>query len=453
MHRVLERQLRRHFGSADEVPDDLRAFLDAVDEAYEAADADRALLERSLELASDELLERNQELQERVADLERAQEEAGRSRERYRRIVETASEGMLLLDRDGRIAFANQAAADMLQVEPDQLEGAPADQFLHDEFTSHGDASRKRRAEIAVRRADGQRLWVLVSTAPWPGDTTGGGRLLMLTDVTARRAAEDRLKRAYEELQELVEHRTQFINNTAHELATPLTPIILQIDILKRLAEGNVDDRIWKGLIILDRNLDRLSNLTEDVLDAARIQARRMRMDPEHIDLAETIRECVASYEPMAAKNGVTLEMRVDQRLPVHADPHRLAQVLVNLLSNAIKFTPAGGTVRVDADHVGGEACVYVTDSGIGVEPEDVPRLFQPFSQLHDLSQRSEGGTGLGLYVSRGILDEHNGRIWCESDGAGTGATFAFAVPLDVARMDDADAETASATTRSDAGR
>lgn len=439
MHRVLERQLRRHFGSPSEVPDDLRPLLDAVDQAYQAADEDRSLLERSLDLTSDELLERNQELQDRVADLERTQAELSRSRERYRRIVETASEGMLLLDPEETVVFANRMAAEMLQSDLEDLVGSPAARFLGNDWGAGHHEPPGPRSEIEVRRADGQPLWVLVGAAPWPSPDRRDGRLLMLTDVTARRTAEDRLRRAYGELQELVEHRTQFINITAHELATPLTPIILQIDILKRLAEGKVEDRVWNGLTILERNLERLSNLTADVLDAARIQAHRMRIDRERFDLATAIQECVASYEAFAGQKDVRIEVRLDDELPVLGDPHRLAQVLVNLLSNAIKFSPPDSTVRVTAERADGEARVYVTDAGIGVRPEDVPRLFQPFAQVHDAAERSEGGTGLGLYVSRGILEEHDGRIWCQSQGQGSGATFGFAVPLAI------DAEEAAA--------
>lgn len=444
MHRVLERQLRRHFGSLDKVPVNLKTFMAAVEQAYEAADADRALLERSLELTSDELLARNEQLQAHVGRLEAAQAELHRGRERYRRIVETASEGILLLDPSGRIEFGNQAVADMLHADVAELIGQPASRYL-----PAGDLRRlwtgegaDVRNETEIRRTDGQRLWMLVSAAPWPGEAGPAGWLLMLADVTARHTAEDRLRRAYEELQELVENRTQFINNTAHELATPLTPIILQISILKKIASGKVDPAIWDGLLILERNLDRLSHLTADVLDAARIQARRMRMDRETFDLSTTVRDCVSSYAAMAERAGITLETSAAGPIHVEGDPHRLAQVLVNLLSNAIKFTPEGGAIRIETDAVAGEARVYVIDSGIGVAADAIPRLFQPFSQVHDPSKLREGGTGLGLYVSRGILEEHNGRIWCESDGQGTGASFGFALPLCTPPLRPSEAQT-----------
>jgi signal transduction histidine kinase len=249
-------------------------------------------------------------------------------------------------------------------------------------------------------------------------------------EVIERNRAEEDLKQALEQLQRIDRSRAQFINNAAHELGTPLTPIKIQIHLLRVTTKGSLTPQQDKSLATLERNLNRLSELLKDVLDSARLQADRLHLDLVPVDLRKLAIEAGEAFAGLAEHNGVHFEVEAPEPLLVRADPKRTAQVLYNLMSNALKFTPKGGMVRLSARAEHGEVIVSVADTGSGMEPKDIGRLFQPFSQVHDTLQSTKGGTGLGLFISRGIIEGSHGRIWAESKGPGMGSTFSFALPL-----------------------
>jgi signal transduction histidine kinase len=259
----------------------------------------------------------------------------------------------------------------------------------------------------------------------------GGTRVFaIIRDITERkRLEEERVANAerakeLEHLKEIVEFKTRFMNMAAHELFTPLTPLKLQLALLKTGKEG---ERAH-ALAILDRNVDRLTALTQDLLEAARIQAGALGLAKARVDLAAVVAEAVEPYKAVAQQKGIALEL--DARPTwVSADARRVGQVVGNLVSNALKFTPRGGRVRIHVLPVLDGALVRVVDTGDGLRAEDVKRLFQPFTQVHDATKSATPGTGLGLYICRAIVELHHGRIWCESDGPGRGSAFAFELP------------------------
>lgn len=239
------------------------------------------------------------------------------------------------------------------------------------------------------------------------------------------------LQTAHEDLKELDRLKTQLLNTASHELNTPLTPLKLQIHLLKAANYGDLNEKQRKAVNILERNVDRLVLLVQDMLDVARLQSGRLAVHMEPLDLATVVSESTEAFHESAKQTGVELIVRVNAPLRVRADGKRLTQVLFNLLTNALKFTPPGGKVVVEAVANGPTASVAVRDTGVGMTTEQISRLFQPFSQVHDTMQRTRAGTGLGLYISKGIVELHGGRIWCESAGPSMGSTFAFTVPLD----------------------
>lgn len=225
-------------------------------------------------------------------------------------------------------------------------------------------------------------------------------------------------------LREMDEWKTRFINVAAHELLTPLTPMKLQLDLLRQGGD------LHESLQVIDRNFRRLQRITSDILDGARLQAGRLTILPQTLDLAAVVREAVESFRAPAIAAGLALTLRAPEPLRVTADAQRIGQVLDNLLANAVKFTPAGGEVAIEAIRRDREAVVSVRDTGIGIPPEKVGGLFQPFTQAHDPAKVTRTGSGLGLYISKGIVEKHGGRIWCGPGGPGKGATFTFTIPL-----------------------
>ncbi|HEX9816032.1 MAG TPA: hybrid sensor histidine kinase/response regulator [Candidatus Thermoplasmatota archaeon] len=235
---------------------------------------------------------------------------------------------------------------------------------------------------------------------------------------------------ALERLRELERFKTQFINTAAHELNSPLTPVKLQLHLLRTEHAEGLSQKQKGSLDIMERNVDRLIALVSDVLEAARLQANRLVVKKEPVDLHQIVSEAVESMQPQAHKVGVDLVLDSKAGFRAEADPDRIAQVVYNLIGNALKFTPRGGKVKVATAKEGEFAIVRVTDTGIGLRPEDFLRLFQPFSQTHEWTTSKRPGSGLGLYISQGIVEQHGGRIWCDSPGPNRGSTFSFAIPL-----------------------
>lgn len=252
-------------------------------------------------------------------------------------------------------------------------------------------------------------------------------------DITERKQAEEARhameakEREVQRLEELNRMRMDFLNTAAHDLKTPLTPLKLQMGALR--ARGNLDARQKESLDLMDRNVNRFQVLVEDMLDAARLQAGKLRLRRQPVALAPMVQEAVASFEEAARLGGLQMETRLAD-VQVDADPTKLMQVLMNLVSNAVKYTPKGGRIQVRVHEEAGEARVSVQDDGLGMDHEQIGRLFQPFVRLHEGIAGTAKGTGLGLFISKGITEAHGGRIWCESQGAGHGSTFALAWPL-----------------------
>lgn len=429
MHKLLERQIRAHLGDPKALGPNAQAFLEAVGNAYEASDADRALLERSLELTSQELMQRFAALRSQEQELQF--------------ILDGVPATIWFKDTHNRILRVNRAAAKMVGMSPDQLQGrstfdlfpAIAQKLYEDDL----EVIRSGKPKLGILEPhdlpDGRRHWVQTDKVPYT-DPQGRvmGVIVFSVDVTARQESEEKLKAAYEKLEELVRARTQFLNTTAHELRTPLTPIILQTHLLSDALSKATDATQRRGFEILTRNIRRLEHLVNDVLDAARLQSGRLQLRRRRVDLSRLVAEAFESFQEPARKAEVSLELQPARPLEVDADPDRLEQVLYNLVGNALKFTPPGGRVTLQCVASGDHAIVTVQDNGSGIEPSKISRLFQPFSQVHDTSRSAEGGTGLGLFVSKGIVEEHGGQLWCYSAGTNTGATFSFRIPLSDAR-------------------
>lgn len=241
-----------------------------------------------------------------------------------------------------------------------------------------------------------------------------------------------RIASSLSDLEAAVQFKSQFINTAAHELNTPLTPIRLQMHLLKINPVGLAAEQ-QRSLQILERNVDRLARLIQDVLDAARLQSARLSVQKKALDLQDVLQEAADSFRDPCREAGLRLEYERGPPLPVFGDDRRLVQVLYNLLGNALKFTPAGGSIRIDSSLKDGVVVVRVIDTGHGLGPEDQARLFQPFSQAGDPDGKRQG-TGLGLYISRGIAELHGGRLWSESPGRGMGATFTIELPVSTGR-------------------
>jgi PAS domain S-box-containing protein len=237
-------------------------------------------------------------------------------------------------------------------------------------------------------------------------------------------------------LKELDQLKSSFLANMSHELRTPLNSILGFTDVIIEGLDGPLTEQMESDLKVVQKNGQHLLKLINDILDMAKIEAGRMTISPEPVDLVEVMDEVVQTTAPLAREKRLLLNADADSvnGLIVEADRMRLRQVLLNLVGNAIKFTERG-TVTVSAENMGESVLLCVKDTGIGIAPEKLELVFEAFSQVDTSTTRKVGGTGLGLPISRHLIELHGGRLWAESSGHnGEGSRFFVELPIRVNR-------------------
>ncbi len=246
------------------------------------------------------------------------------------------------------------------------------------------------------------------------------------------RIGRERLEFAKEREQIRKENRfkSRILNIASHELNTPLTPIRAELEMLQSGLLGELNQEQTESLDVIARNLSRLGTLVREMLDVTRMETDRLPVAPQEIDLAPIIDDAVRTYKSTAVALDIRLERATNRSLRIHADPQRTLQILINLLDNAMKFTPRGGKVRVTGKRSGDTAQVQVKDTGVGMDPNQLTRLFQPFGRVHDSKTSARHGTGLGLFICRNLAEEMGGTLVAESEGEGHGSTFTLRLPL-----------------------
>ncbi len=223
-------------------------------------------------------------------------------------------------------------------------------------------------------------------------------------------------------------HKSEFLANMSHELRTPLNAIIGFSEVLAERMFGEINDKQAEYLADILESGRHLLALINDILDLSKIEAGRMELEPADFSLPGAIDNTLTLVRERAQRRGIRLERAIDPRVGiVHADERKVKQVLLNLLSNALKFTPEGGRIEVRAVVRDSETEISVTDTGVGIAPEDQATVFEEFRQVGSAAKKVEG-TGLGLAISRKFIELHGGRIWVTSQ-VGKGSMFAFTLP------------------------
>ena len=357
-------------------------------------------------------------LEKRVADRTHDLEHLS---ERQQRILDSVGEGIFGVDRELRISFVNPAAAELLGWEADELLCRDACQTLcteeHDEclvsmVMALGEAVTQ--SARSYRRKDGTDFPVEVTASPMAGSTDLDGAVVVFRDITEREVL-DEMKR-------------QFVSAVSHELRTPLTAIRGSLEML---ADGDIGELPGPAQHVVDvaaRGTERLTRLVNDIIDIERLEAGTFDIRARPEDLAPLVLDAADSLLPLAGERNVALVIGdVDGSTLCDAD--RVVQALVNLIGNALKFTQPGGAVHVSAHIEQHEILVSVRDEGRGIPAEEFDTIFERFHQVQQADGRKLGGTGLGLPITKAIVERHGGRIWVESE-IGSGSTFNFTLPL-----------------------
>ncbi|MCA1685187.1 MAG: response regulator, partial [Planctomycetia bacterium] len=250
-------------------------------------------------------------------------------------------------------------------------------------------------------------------------------------DVTERQQFEEALRMALDEAEAASRAKDQFLAVLSHELRNPLNPVLVGVSAL--LADPATPDSVRPTLEVARRNVALEARLIDDLLDVTRIRQGKLRLDRQTADAHTLVREAleICREEIAAADLRLTLDLSAP-RHHVEGDPARLQQVLWNLIKNAAKFTPPGGSIAVRSRGAGPEGSllvIEVTDSGVGIAPEALPRIFNAFEQADAAVTKQFGGLGLGLAISRSLADAHGGRLTASSPGPGRGSTFTLTLP------------------------
>ncbi len=359
-------------------------------------------------------------LHEKTAELQRRHDQ-------LEAILGSLGEGVLVIDDGGQLRRQNAAARTLTGVADEELpqlavEGwaeqlalrwpdgrAVAPEELPLRRAILGEAVHN--AQLQLRRRGGGDVWVLLSAAPLPG----GGAVAALRDVS--------------ELKEVERLKEEFLQVASHELRTPLASLKLLLGAIKAQLK---DERGAPLQPLLQRGhqmVDRMRRLINDILDASRLQRRKLHVETRPLDLTALVREAVDRARVTACGEHVLAAETCDEPLRIRGDADRLDQVLGNLLANACKYAPPGTTITARCEAKEGHALVSVHDEGPGVPQDLQERIFERFYQIEARAGRSFGGLGLGLYISRELLAAHGGRIWVESP-PGEGSTFFFCVPM-----------------------
>jgi two-component system CheB/CheR fusion protein len=339
-------------------------------------------------------------------------------------------------DRNSRILFWGPGAADLYGWSAKQALGRISHELLRTEFPiplpeieAHVNARGVWTGELVHTTRSGERKWI---ASRWFRTKTRGADAIVEanSDITAIKKLTDELREALSRLMETDRLKDMFLAMVSHELRSPLNTIVLAAETARRMSlNTSPDDPMLRVLENIVRASRQQSSLIEDLLDASRIRAGTFQILPEHTNFLDVARSALVGFASAAEQAGISFVASIDEgELPIYGDPRRLEQIISNLVENALKFTRSGGTVEVIARRADGAAQLIVRDTGIGIDPEILPRLFQPFVRAS--TPLSTGGLGLGLSIVRYLVEAHQGTIEVRSDGVGQGTSFHVALPL-----------------------
>ncbi len=345
---------------------------------------------------------------------------------------------VFLKDLEGRFITINKRLESLLGMSREELRGKTDYEIFPRETAEYYREHDRRIVETGealmieevADLEDGKRHTFLASKFPLrdpSGRLYGVGAVSQ--DISQVKQAEDALREANARLTEADERRKDFLGVLSYELRNPLTPIRNSLYILDRAAPGGDQDR--RARTVIDRQVSHLARLVDDLLDVTRISRGKVRLQRTRMDLTEAARRAVEDHRSLLEDLDVQVQLP-NEALWIDGDPTRLAQVIGNLLNNAAKFTPRQGRVSVSLTRIEGRAVLEVADTGLGIAPETLERLFVPFAQAEQSLDRSRGGLGLGLALVKGMVELHGGEVSAQSGGPGKGARFTIRLPLDL---------------------
>ncbi len=340
----------------------------------------------------------------------RAEEALRASEERFRTLIQRSADAVQLVTPDGTILYSSDSVEAVLGYRPDEIAGRSVAPYVHPDdlpavaawiagvaATPGGVGSKQYR----VRHKDGSWAWVETTIANHLATPNINAIVGNFRNVTARK--------------ELERQKDEFVAVATHELKTPVTSLKGYAQLLRNRFRKAGDEAAAALMETMDAQVDRLTALVSDLLDATKVEAGKLRLESARFNLDSLVDEVVGELQLTTGRHAIRRD--------------RLGQVLTNYLSNAIKYSPAGGEVVVTTESDADGVTVLVRDRGVGIPAEDVPLVFDRFYRGSGEKEGTYPGLGLGLYISAEIVRRHGGRVWAES-AEGEGSTFGFWLPL-----------------------
>ncbi|WP_158284066.1 PAS domain S-box protein [Azospirillum sp. TSO22-1] len=364
------------------------------------------------------------------------------SEARYRLLAENVSDVIVRVSLDGVRTYCSGAVHDLFGYRPGELTGQSFTAHVHPDdrdtagalFTRLTPGSPRGTGSFRMQHRDGSWVWTEASARLLTDPRTGEAEefVFVIRDISDRRRMEEDLEEARRTAERANQSKSNFLAGLSHELRTPLNAIIGFADLIAREAFGPAGDRqyVQFGSDIRDSG-QHLLGLINEILDHAKAEAGRLRLDEDTVDLSAAVRFCTRMITARAERSGVALGASVAPEAQfIRADEKRIRQILLNLLANAVKYTPSGGRVTVTVDLQDGAPAVTVSDTGIGIDEKDMPRVLQAFEQVENTANRQLTGTGLGLPLTRHLVELHGGTLTLSSR-VGQGSTITARLPAE----------------------
>jgi PAS domain S-box-containing protein len=367
-----------------------------------------------------------------ITEGKKAEEKLLMSEEKYRNIVETANEGILIIDDEAVVTYANKKLTDMLGYSLEEGIGKPIWGFVSEESKDVVKLNMEKSRqgindsyELKLIKKDGSSLWIHLShKAFFNNDGKFVGSLSMLTDITERKKSDDILKSKLEELAHSNAELEQFAYVSSHDLQEPLRMITSYLQLLQKRYQGNLDDKADKYIYFAVDGASRMQNLINDLLELSRVSTKSRELESTNCKFI--LNQALFNLRVIIKEEKATVSH--DTLPEVIADSTQLVQVFQNLIANGIKFhSKEAPKIHITAEKKESEWIFSVQDNGIGIDPQYSGKIFEIFKRLHTREQFS--GTGIGLAICKKIVEKYGGRIWVESE-LGKGSTFYFTLPI-----------------------